>query len=317
MATYSEILKKLLGRLDSVPDTYYSSILKVQDEMFKDILPLLDRMELDEFGKVKPTAKNYALSAEIQEKLPKILDKSGFTDILKGFAKDMNEQRALTDALYETILDSPSFSSLDVLWNQSRKNAIGLLGENSSAEFYNVFADAMNTSIGSSSSFTELLANIRQVTTGNAELDGQMARYAKVYASEAYSNSNSAYTKALSDKYGIVFKRYSGAIMDTTRPFCLERVGKYFHDEEIKQWGEGSKCCNLVWPQNDTWAGRKNGTNSTTIFTNLAGWNCRHHLAPVPIDKVPIRDLKRAIDKGYIDKSDLPERVLSKLGSTS
>jgi hypothetical protein len=43
----------------------------------------------------------------------------------------------------------------------------------------------------------------------------------------------------------------------------------------------------------------RKGTNESTIFTFVGGYNCQHDLLPLTIKQVPESALNRAIEKGY------------------
>ena len=68
---------------------------------------------------------------------------------------------------------------------------------------------------------------------------------------------------------GIKYFKYQGTEMDTTRCFCLQRIGQIYTIDEIKKWA------NLKWD------GKISGTNSTNIMNRLGGFNCLHSLVPV------------------------------------
>jgi len=62
---------------------------------------------------------------------------------------------------------------------------------------------------------------------------------------------------------------YKGANDDRCRPFCAERVGEVFDADTIEEWTL------------EDWDGKIPGTDATSIYVNLGGYNCRHILEPV------------------------------------
>jgi predicted transcriptional regulator len=106
-------------------------------------------------------------------------------------------------------------------------------------------------------------------------------------------------TAAVAEQVGAEFFFYQGRPLKTTRDFCREREGRYWHREEIKQWGRDAAAGNV-------WDGVVEGTNEQTIFLHLGGWygarnSCRHVLIVVPRIGVPEEDLARMRAKGLID----------------
>lgn len=69
--------------------------------------------------------------------------------------------------------------------------------------------------------------------------------------------------------------------MDTTRPFCKARAGKFFHRSEVEAWASMD------------WAGKMAGTDARTIFVTRGGYNCQHSLLPVSKFAVPAADRAR------------------------
>jgi len=80
---------------------------------------------------------------------------------------------------------------------------------------------------------------------------------------------------------GLVWYRYIGGVIQTTREFCEERDGEYYHEDEIAEWAD------------EDWDGKIDGTNAENIFSYCGGWNCRHSVIPVHESMVPEEDLKR------------------------
>jgi hypothetical protein len=85
---------------------------------------------------------------------------------------------------------------------------------------------------------------------------------------------------------------YQGRPIATTRSFCRERAGRYWHREEIKEWGRNAGFM--------PWKGMHKGTNEVNIFLLLGGYTCRHILIPVSRGTVPQEDLDRMREKGLI-----------------
>ena len=74
---------------------------------------------------------------------------------------------------------------------------------------------------------------------------------------------------------GLTWYRYIGGVIRTSRDFCIERDGGYYHQEEIEEWAD------------EDWDGKIDGTDAETIFSYCGGYNCRHDLIPVHESSVP------------------------------
>jgi len=303
--TYSELLRELLRNVDKYPDDFAETMNKVQDRFFREVVPLLDGLKTGEGGAILATAENYAISQQAVEQVELILAESGYTKALQTFATGINEQRAVTDSLYRIFLDDSraDFAEFNAMFANSRKNSLTLMGEGAVGNFKLQFSNAIDTAISSSSTYTDVIKNIRLLSVGDDQVDGVLERYAKQNAKDAFAVTNRSYMEQINRRYDIVFFRYAGANMDTTREFCLKHAGKVYHQNEIKSWAD------------DTWAGKNAATNEATIFSLLGGYNCNHVLEPVPYDRVPEDVMRKAIQKGWVKVEDLPKRIRDKFTS--
>ncbi len=74
---------------------------------------------------------------------------------------------------------------------------------------------------------------------------------------------------------GLEWYRYIGGVIRTSREFCTERDGGYYHKSEVEEWAD------------EEWEGKIDGTTSENIFSYCGGYNCRHELIPVTAQSVP------------------------------
>lgn len=142
----------------------------------------------------------------------------------------------------------------------------------------------------------ESLSNAITAVTDRAKEIGKATR---TLSNGATVTMERTVTTVVANEVGAEFFLYQGRNIDTTRPFCKARAGKYWHRKEIEQWGRDAA-------NGDGWAGMVEGTNAQTIFIHLGGWNggeevCRHALVPVARRDVPKEDLDRMREKGLID----------------
>jgi len=302
MASYTDLVRKLASNVDKYPDAFADAIFKVQQRFLDEIIPLLNGFKLDELGNVLATAENYALSAQISERTGVILAETGYTEAMQKFGAGLVEQRAVTNSLYQNVLSNASldFIEFNAMYANASKTALNVIGQGAVTTFQTEFATVLNNAISSSSTFNQVINNIRISTVGNADVDGVLYRYAKQNAKDSFAVTNRAYMEQINNEYGIEFFRYAGSNMDTTRPFCLDRAGQVYHRKTIESWASKS------------WQGKNRATDKSTIFTLLGGYNCNHVLTPVPLDKVPTDVMQDALDNGWIDLEDLPSRIRGK-----
>lgn len=137
--------------------------------------------------------------------------------------------------------------------------------------------------------YRDLVGAVSNIVTGGEDSDGAILGNARTAVNDMVSIYERTATQAAATTVGAEFFIYQGKPIDTTRDFCRAREGHAWHKEEVESWG------------NLEWAGQIPGTNSTTIFSLLGGYNCRHVLVPIARRDVPKADLERMKSKGYIE----------------
>jgi hypothetical protein len=143
--------------------------------------------------------------------------------------------------------------------------------------------------IASGGRYRDLVASVSNIVTGGDDSDGAILGNARTAVNDMVSIYERTATNAAATAVGAEFFFYQGRPIDTTRPFCRAREGKAWHRKEVESWGSLE------------WAGQIPGTDSTTIFSVLGGYNCRHVLVPIARRDVPKEDLARMKAAGLID----------------
>lgn len=108
--------------------------------------------------------------------------------------------------------------------------------------------------------FSTLVNTIQGSLTGLTSVTGTpLANYARLYARDNLMNFMREVHVSKSKDLGMDRFLYVGNIITTTRPFCRQRVGKTYTEDQIKSWTY-------------KWQGK-----SGPAMTHCGGWNCRHH----------------------------------------
>lgn len=143
--------------------------------------------------------------------------------------------------------------------------------------------------IASGGRYRDLVSAVSNIVTGGEDSDGAILGNARTAVNDMVSIYERTATNAAATTVGAEFFFYQGRPIDTTRDFCREREGHAWHKEEVESWGSLE------------WAGQIPGTNATTIFSLLGGYNCRHVLVPIARRDIPASDLARMRSKGLVD----------------
>jgi hypothetical protein len=148
------------------------------------------------------------------------------------------------------------------------------------------FVEQLTAAVATRSTLSETVKALRTVIEGDKDVDGRLVANVKTVAQTAQAIADRNYSAQVNEAIGAEWYRYAGSEIDTTRDFCAERHGQYFHKKEIEGWADLN------------WDGKIAETNSRTIFSNAGGWNCRHSIIAVSIRRVPQDVIQRNIANG-------------------
>ena len=115
-----------------------------------------------------------------------------------------------------------------------------------------------------------------------------MSMYAGLFVHDGMMNYYRSVTMAKAAQAKIKHFLFYGNVMNTSRAWCIARVGMTFSEEEIKSWDD------------DDWKGK-----SGPPLQYCGGYNCRHHWMPVKPQWAP---------KGIkVKHGELPEKLLNEV----
>ena len=287
-----QIIQDKTDRLDSVPDALVSATQTAQRQIFKELVDLLDSLERDAKGQFLLSDKNFTIIEQIAGRMEQVVGKSEYDKALVQFAKEFNQQSQLSDLYFEKAMkgEFETKKLYDSSLKLSQKNAIELLSKDIVAGgLIGEIKTILNTSVTTGQSFAQAVTSLRSAIEGNADIDGSMLRYVKTTAYDAFAVADRQYMEVVTQDLGLEWYLYFGDVIRDSRQFCIDRVGRYFHRQEVEGWGKIKD-----------WQGRNYNTNPSTIFTYLGGYNCKHSLMPVRMEEVPPSAIKRAMNKKFV-----------------
>lgn len=294
MPDIEKLIQIKVDRLESIPDELLSRLDKVQKQVFPEVLELLNLVERDKGGFIILSDKNIQLLSVIQGQLRDVLLGSEYIQVVDEFVSEFEVQAGVSNALFkETFKDfiSDGKASKLVTLAQARATKIFVDGI-ADAAFADQIYNHLDLAIANSASYAETVREIQGLVLGDSEQDGKILQYAKQIAHDQFALSDRSYTSAVSEELEAEWFLYAGSVISTSREFCVERHNHYYYYKEIQNWAS------------EDWDGKIPGTNAQTIFTTLAGFNCRHSLIPVSISSVPKKDILRAMNEGLFTPSE-------------
>lgn len=203
--------------------------------------------------------------------------------LINQFDEEFGEvQRRGLDKSFKSIADeiASSFKDLDLTmqFTSVDKDMIAALRNQALDQFetygqqaMDQMATAMYDTVIARGTFAELVGTLDGILIGGVDARGQsMAQYSSLWASEAIMNYQQSVHLKKGRDAGLKHYLYFGNIMERSRPFCIDRAGKVFSEEQITSWNDLR------------WQGK-----SGPPLTNRGGWNCRHHWQPVKKEWIP------------------------------
>jgi hypothetical protein len=296
-----DILNKKNKRIYDIPEAFQKSLEGQQSEQLTKVNALLQRLQFDG-DNLRMSNANLQIISDLTYELKSIVLTDEYIKDVTKFANEFTKQAAVNKELISMSIEGAIIPQVaDAYISNAKKNAIeSLIGAPIDANFIKPIQSLLETAVTSGSSTKETLESIRLFVAGSPDKDSKLLKYAKQITNDSFAIADRTYTNIVATALDIEWYYYSGGDFATTRCFCEERVGNYYHYLEIESWGKGKNLgkCNIGGGK---WAGMIPTTDKSTIFTFAGGYNCQHSIMPVSDLVVPKSDKKRAKELGFID----------------
>ncbi len=282
------IIDDLQVQIDQIAKKLNDSSSKIQHNIYDDIIVEISKLD-QASGDIKTSIANLKRIQTIKDNINNIVLSPEYKDDVNTFLSGFDTLEATMDNYFTAISDE--FGTGKVI-DQIKTHFIEVTG-NSLTEAgidANVIApieNMLNQYVTTGASYKDLVEQMRLLTLGNPEKLGKLSSYVKQITTDSLNQYSANYMKAISNDLGLEFYFYSGNVKDTSREFCDQRHGKYFHKREVENWASLN------------WTGKISGTNSSNIFIYRGGYHCRHQLIPVHWSSVPKAVRDRAEEEGY------------------
>lgn len=287
-------------------DDFNEGLQSSQVNAYNTMVGLIKELDLDRNGNIKRTASNVRKLRGITKSIEDTLLTDTYKKRVSKYIKSYDSVGAQQNLYFATIKKGFEVApTLEIIKNEAVDSVVSSLTETGLQEYFSApIKNILYRNISTGGSFSSMQEELRTHILGTAETDGAFLKYTKQITSDSLSGYNATYNNAVSKDLGLVFYKYTGSSKDTTREFCLERKNKFYHIEEVKNWGNGEKCCGLHYPVKKngkpSWPGMRKGTNENNIITFRGGYSCMHQLIAVSQGVVPDEVVKRAKEKGYL-----------------
>lgn len=262
---------------------FSKSVVRIQKELYDAVFLKLKNLELDPQGYIKQNSNNRKILREAEAVFEATISSSGFPKAVSKHLDIIPKINNLNSRYFETISDkfTPNRNFLKSLQAQAIKNVNEIiLQDGLKAQIQFPLNQILEQNVSTGGSFNGMIEQVRNFIVGE-ENEGKLHRYSTTYLRDTLFQYSRSFQESVTADLKLDWYSYSGGKIDTTRDFCLERTGKFFHRSEIESWAS------------ESWKGKIPGTTKSSIFVLLGGYNCAHSLIPVSTVIVPKEDLSR------------------------
>jgi len=272
-------LVMLLSSLNiKAADAFQKDVAEYQSFVYRRVMSVVKEIGLARGGIIKASTDNLKLIANLENDIAKAFRSKDCEEKLKKFLGTFDEMTIFHNRylkfidstfnegknIYAFVLNSAKQLTLDSL------STAGL-----DVALINPIKNILNSNITTGANYGDLIEQLRLEILGDPQNLGKYERYVKQITTDSLNQFSRNYLQTATNDLGLEWFYYSGTTRQTTRPFCRERAGKYWHQSEIEAWADRD------------WKGKIPGTNKSSIFTYAGGFNCNHQFIPVSETIVP------------------------------
>lgn len=281
--------RELAERIDALTmaanEQFAGQIVGVQDQLYNSLIRVLKDVEIDSDGFILQSAAN----RKVLNEAIVVIDESfaqgtPYVSSIEQHLAIIPAINELNKAYFETLSSSfmPNKQFIKSLQRQTIESLErSLLNDGLESQVKGPLMDILSRNINTGGSYTGFVKEVQDYVKGTPDLDGRLLSYSKGIVRDALTVYARSFQQSVVADLKLKWYLYAGGLMDSSRPFCIERKGKYYHESEIKQWAHLE------------WTGKMRGTTESSIFTFCGGYNCTDQLIPVHSSVVPKIDLDR------------------------
>jgi hypothetical protein len=293
-----KLIASIFESMQKSIDALEKSIPSIEKSIFDNLTVELSKLESVN-GNIKTSVNNLKQVQKIKNSLNNIILNDDYKQDVNTYLDSFKDTKGLLDDYFSTIVsDFNGKSELfkEILTNSLSVTTESLLGAGVSNDIINPISDYLSKSVTSGSNITELIEDLKLKIEGDPDNLGYLMKNVKQIATDSLNQYSANYIQTVSNDLGLVWFKYLGGNRKTSRCFCIEREGNYYHLSEVQKWGSTPSLWSSCKTKLHKGGGMIAGTNSSNIFTYRGGWQCNHQTMPVSELSVPKKDLDRLVN---------------------
>ena len=263
---------------------FATNITALQNDLNNQLLSILKDLEIDTSGYIVQSSTNRRILNKADDKINEIFRSNLYVKAVSNYVAVVPKIDLQNINYFHEI--KTNFQSNRVFLKNLQADAIAavekfILQDGLKAQVINPLSQIMSQNVNTGGMFSGFLQQVKDFIVGSPDIEGRAMRYTRVYLRDILFQYSRSYQESVTNDLGLDWYLYAGGLIDTSREFCIERAGKFFHRSEIEKWADL------------TWKGKIAGTTSSSIFVFVGGHACAHSLIPVSNIIVPAEDLER------------------------
>lgn len=253
---------------------------------------MLKNLSVDNAGDIKNNLNNIKILGKVRKEMNDIIFSNKYVKDVTDFTHSFDKVAEIQNTYFATL--STEFSP-PKLMAAVRQQAIettieGLTEQGINGNVISQLKDIIKTNITGGGSYADFTAQVKTFIEGDADTSGVLSRYARTYVTDSLNEYSANHIKTVTEDLGLVWYRYGGSLMRTSRDFCKQLVKQdYVHVSEIPELLKGHVNGTTVplYDKTGLPEGMKANTNVTNFQDLRGGWGCNHQLIPVITESVP------------------------------
>lgn len=289
-------------RMEDVPVSYIDAIGGLEEEIFSLSLPLIDALGFDENGFLLIT-ENAGVPDQIANGIVDVIFGTEYLDFTQLFLDEFDVQASNSIDILRSTLEDPGLQATDDAVNTVTGFKVTTTDIFLGGTFITLMTEPIRTDleglVGGLARKSDVVRALRGRLVSGEQGQSLIKNNAANNSRDVFAQSDRAFSVVQAQETKPQWFVYRGGTVRDSRKFCVKRNGKYYHRNEVREWGNIRK-----------WQGRKRNTSPGNIFVNLGGHNCLHSIMAVSVTKVPKSVLKRNIRSGNFKPTDIEKEIL-------
>jgi hypothetical protein len=297
----SEILSRKQAYIDSQRDKLEKSVIKMQSELFSEMInEMIPSLDIKN-GVIQNTANNYRLISAMDRTYKNFQSSAGqsmlnlisnaTTKIGTLSAEYFTLVTTVPDTFEKIVAKADKLINLRLGLNEGKLVRGGFLQSYFEAANLGTDLKQMTSKAVSGGMDMKVYSNaLKDMITGSPDYKGGLEKQFDRYAFDLYQQYDRAYNTTIGNELGFTYFIYQNGLVADSRDFCVAHDGKVWSIEESKSWKDWTPSKGEYPAGYEVKAKDINAVPSYLNYAgydpliDLGGYNCRHCLGWLPDD---------------------------------